>query len=98
MYEWFLIPSDFPALDPAAYNWQPQLGTKGKKKGQQNGWETNEVNGSKMSITFSMSSQLWIKVNANAVKEFLISSCLVDIGRKMTYIDLFDNRLKVGHK
>jgi hypothetical protein len=38
------------------------MGKRGKKKDIQVGWNTNVVNGSSMSISFSMSSQLWISV------------------------------------
>jgi len=61
-YDWYLFPADHPAFDPAAFIWHPSFGTKGKKKGMQVGWKTNEVDGSSMSVSFSMSSQLWLAV------------------------------------
>ena len=91
LYDWYLLPSNFPAVNPASYTWQPKLGKIGTKKGDITGWETNEVNGSKMSITFSMSSQLWMDIHiTDEMKEFLVASCKVDKGRKYNYIQLFE--------
>ena len=61
-YDWVVLPAEHPALDPASYTWEPMIGKRGKKKDIQVGWNTNVVNGSSMSISFSMSSQLWISV------------------------------------
>lgn len=91
LYEWYLIPSDFPALNPASYNWHPKLGKTGKNKGAITGWATDAVNGSSMSITFSMSSQLWIDVNiTEEMKKFVVGSCRADRGRKYNYIDIYE--------
>ena len=90
-YDWYLIPSDFSALNPASYTWHPKLGKTGKNKGAVTGWETDVQNGSSMSITFSMSSQLWIDVNiTDELKKFIISSSIVTKGRKYNYIDMYD--------
>lgn len=48
LYEWYLIPSDFPAL-PDSYKWHPKLGKTGKNKGATTGWETDLMNGSCLS-------------------------------------------------
>ena len=91
LYVWYLIPSDFPALNPASYKWQPKLGKTGKNKGEVTGWETDQLNGSSMSITFSMSSQLWIDVNVTEeMKQFVVGSCRVNRGRKYNYIQLYE--------
>ncbi len=91
LYEWYLIPSDFPALNPASYKWHAKLGKKGKNKDAITGWETNELNGSSMSITFSMSSQLWIHLSiTDDMKKFIIGSCCVNRGRKYNYIQLYE--------
>ena len=91
LYEWYLIPSDFPALNPASYKWQPKLGKTGKNKGATTGWETDLLSGSSMSITFSMSSQLWIDVNiTDEMKKFIVGSCRVNRGRKYNYIQLYE--------
>ena len=90
-YDWYLIPSDLPELNPGSYTWRPSLGKKGKNKGEITGWETNKLNGSSMSITFSMSSQLWINLNiTEEMKQYIIGSCKVDIGRKYNYIELYE--------
>ena len=87
LYDWYLIPSNLPALNPSSYKWFPKIG----KKSIMTGWETNTINGSKMSIIFSMSSQLWIKLNiTDEIKKYLISSCLVNRGKKYNYIELYD--------
>ncbi len=91
LYDWYLIPSDFPALNPASYTWRPKVGKIGKNKGTPTGWETDLLNGSSMSITFSMSSQLWIDLHiTDEMKTFILSSCRVPRGRKYNYIQLFN--------
>lgn len=91
LYDWYLIPSDFPELNPASYNWRPKLGKTGKNKDTVVGWETDLLNGSSMSITFSMSSQLWIDVNiTEEMKKFIVGSCHVNRGRKYNYIQLYE--------
>ena len=90
-YDWYLLPSDLPELDPSSYMWRPSLGKKGNNKGEITGWETNELNGSSMSITFSMSSQLWMRLHVTEeMKKYIVGSCRVDIGRKYNYIQLFE--------
>jgi hypothetical protein len=91
LYDWYLIPSDFPILNPSSYTWRPKLGKVGKNKGAITGWETDILNGSSMSITFSMSSQLWIDVSiTEEMKKFVVSSCRVNRGRKYNYIQLYE--------
>ena len=90
-YDWYLIPSDLPELNPESYTWRPSLGKTAKHKGEVTGWETDELNGSSMSITFSMSSQLWINLHiTEQMKQYIVGSCRADIGRKYNYIDLFE--------
>ena len=62
LYHWYVIPADHPSLDPLSYTWEPMLATRGHKNGTQTGWKTNSIDGHKMNITFSMSSQLWIQL------------------------------------
>ena len=65
---------------------------KGKNTGAKTGWETETLNGSSMSITFSMSSQLWIDLHiTEEMKQFIVGSCSVKIGRKYNYIQLYEN-------
>jgi hypothetical protein len=90
-YDWFLIPSDYFVLDPATYTWEPSIGKRGKNKDNQTGWTTNEINGCRMSVTFSMSSQLWIHLElTNEIKKFIVSSATVDNTPKYNYIMLHD--------
>jgi hypothetical protein len=90
-YNWFLIPSDYPALNPASYNWYQQIGKKGKNKDDVIGWKTNPLDCSYMSITFSMSSQLWIHINITEdMKKYIVGSCIVNRKRKYNYIELYD--------
>jgi len=90
-YEWYLIPSDLPELNPESYTWRPSVGKTGKHKNEVTGWETDERNGSSMSITFSMSSQLWIHLHVTEeMKQYIVGSCRVEIGRKYNYIELFE--------
>lgn len=91
LYDWYLIPSDFSAFDPSSYEWIPKLGKSGKKKGSVIGWETNIVDGSSMTITFSMSSQLWINVNITEdMRKFIVGSSTVVVGKKYNYIQLYE--------
>jgi hypothetical protein len=91
-YDWYLIPSDHPAVNPSAYEWKQKLGKIGKNKGSITGWETDTRNGSSMSITFSMSSQLWmnIHITEEMKRDFVVGSCEVNRGRKYNYIQLFE--------
>lgn len=90
-YDWLLIPSNYICLDPASYTWVPTIGKRGKNKDAQVGWNTNEINGCKMSITFSMSSQLWIHIEmTEEIKKFIIASATVSNKPKYNYIELVD--------
>lgn len=90
-YDWLLIPSNYLTLDPASYTWKSTIGKRGKNKDTQVGWNTNEINGCKMSITFSMSSQLWIYIKmTEEIKKFIVASATVENKPKYNYIDLFD--------
>ena len=89
-YDWYLIPSDYRQFDPSSYVWVPRIGKTGKNKGVPTGWETNVIDGSSMSITFSMSSQLWLDIFiTDDMKKFIISSCTINKGRTLNYIDLY---------
>lgn len=93
-YDWYLIPSDYSVFDPATYEWVPKIGKIGKNKGEIVGWETNTVAGSSMSISFSMSSQLWLDIAVtDQMKSFIVGSCEVTIGKKYNYIELYENSL-----
>jgi len=96
LYDWYLIPSDFPAFNPAAYTWGVKLGKIGKNKGSVVGWETKPSDsGSSMSITFSMSSQLWLDIAiTKEMRRFVVGSCTVAKGRKYNYIELFEKDIK----
>lgn len=87
-YDWILCPADHKAFHPASYEWTPTLGKMGKNKDSQVGWHTNVIDGCKMSITFSMSSQLWIHVDAAAVKQLVIASSKATCKPSLNYIDL----------
>lgn len=86
-YDWYIIPSDFVLLDPETYKWTQRSGTKNKDVII--GWETDVVNGCSMSVTFSMSSQLWINVSVSSICQFLNSSCRVRRGKVMNYRELY---------
>jgi len=91
LYDWYLIPSDFPALNPASYIWQPMYGKIDKNKGDITGWETNKWHGSSMDITWNMSSQLWIRIKiTEEMKKFKVGSSTVKRGRTHNYIQLYE--------
>ena len=90
-YDWYMIPSDYPAVNPATYTWTPKLGKTGKNKGTVVGWETNVIQGSSMSISFSMSSQLWMSVHlTDEMAEFVVGSCRILPKRRLNYMQLYD--------
>jgi len=87
LYDWYLIPSAYSVLNPSSYKWHLKKG----KKDVETGWETEKLNGSSMSISFSMSSQLWINLNiTEEMKMFIVGSCIVNIGKKYNYIQLYE--------
>lgn len=92
-YDWYLIPADHPSLDPAAYQWQPMMGKTGKNKDKVIGWETNSLQGSYMTITFSMSSQLWVHVDSMVDLEEYKMGSASSVPRKYNYIQLFERDL-----
>ena len=95
-YDWYLIPSDYPQFNPSSYKWTPKVGKQGKNKGSTTGWETDTIGGSSMSITFSMSSQLWLDiVITEEMKKFIIASCKVNKGRKLNYIQLYNRECAI---
>jgi len=89
-YDWFVIPADHPALNPASYTWIPLVGKRGKNKDVQIGWQTETINGSKMSITFSMSSQLWLSISlTDEMKQnYIVASTEVKRQIMMDYVQL----------
>lgn len=92
-YDWYLIPSNNPIFNPESYSWEPLIGQRGKNMGKQIGWKSNEINGSSMDITFSMSSQLWIYVEiTDELKDYIVSSCTVKKtdNKKINYSQIFE--------
>jgi hypothetical protein len=90
-YDWLLIPSNYYILDPSSYTWEPTIGKKGKNKDTQIGWKTNKINGCSMFITYSMSSQLWIKIEmTEEIKKFIVGNVVVENKPKYNYIELLD--------
>jgi len=90
-YDWFFIPSNYIGLDPSSYTWEPAMGKRGKKIDTQIGWKTNEVGGCRMSITFSMSSQLWIHLEMTEdIKKYILATTQVTKKPLYNYIDLVD--------
>ena len=90
-YNWLLIPSNYLILDPSSYVWEPTIGKRGVNSNTQIGWNTNQINGSKMSITFSMSSQLWIHIEMTEdLRKFIIATAIVKKNTKYNYIELFE--------
>lgn len=87
LYDWYLIPSDYPVFNPASYKWELKLGKNNKSVG----WKTDTLDGSSMSITFSMSSQLWMNIHVTEeMQKFIVGSCNIHKGRELNYIELFE--------
>jgi hypothetical protein len=90
-YDWYLIPADYLIFNPESYNWIPMLGKRGNKIGEQIGWKTNQILGSKMAITFSMSSQLWLTISVtDELKKFIIGTCSVSNKNMLNYSKIYD--------
>jgi len=88
-YDWLLLPSNASVLEPASYEWFPTIGKRGKNKDEQVGWHTNTINGCKMTISFSMSSQLWIHIEMSEhIKKYIIASTEVSNKPSYNYIDI----------
>jgi hypothetical protein len=89
-YDWFLLPSDLPVLNPRTYEWVPTIGQRGVNAGNVVGWHTNEINGSSMSVTFSMSSQLWMRIHITEEIRglYLVGSAVAHRGRTRTLMDI----------
>jgi len=95
-YDWYLIPSEYPQLNPSSYRWKQMIGKKGKNKDSIIGWQTDFIEGSSMSITFSLSSQLWLHiVLTEDIKKCMISSCKVKKERKLNYIQLYNKEINI---
>jgi hypothetical protein len=87
IYDWYVLPADYKPLDPATYDWEPKY----NKKNEMVGWKTNTIDGSSMSISFNMSSQLWMTVRVDDdFKQFRVASCEVPNTRAYNYIELDD--------
>lgn len=84
-YKWYMIPKSCKAVDPCGYEWSPKIGLRGKKQGQQVGWQS-----SNMEISFAMSSQLWLTIPIAEIQRYCI--CQTTIIRsqtqKITYAEL----------
>ena len=78
-YDWYLIPSNYDVFNPSKFSWEPTIGKRGKNTGSQIGWNTISSDEGSMSITFSMSSQLWINVKVTEeMKKFIVATSTYD--------------------
>jgi hypothetical protein len=93
LYDWFILPADHPLMNPSLYTWKPLIGKRGKNKDIQIGWQTETINGSSMSITFSMSSQLWISISITEEmkQNYIVASTEVKKQTIMDYVQLAEN-------
>ena len=97
-YDWYVFPSDHTLFNPASYEWVPSFGKKGKKTGVQIGWKTNEMCGSSMSVSFSMSSQLWVSVHVTEEmkNDYLFATVTADVVPILDYVKIYDIFLNGG--
>lgn len=90
-YIWYIIPKNIDIFNPKKYIWKKMFGKRGEKKGKQTGWISNNLNNCQMKITFSMSSQLWIKIDISNIYQYQISKVNCNINdNTIDYIDLYD--------
>jgi len=98
-YDWYLIPKSYHPLNPFGYSWKPMIGKRGSHHGEIIGWETNTLDGSSMSITFNMSSQLWLNLAlTEELKKYRIASTIVNPYNKYNYIQLYNELLILSGK
>ena len=95
-YDWYMIPSDYGPFNPYNFEWVPTIGKRGKNSGKQVGWNTTTSNSNSqgsMSVTFSMSSQLWINLNVTEeLKGFIVASATYQGNApQLDYITLAQN-------
>jgi hypothetical protein len=92
-----MIPSDYGPFNPSNFVWAPTIGKRGKNVGKQVGWNTiSSIAGTEgaMSVTFSMSSQLWINLKVTEeMKQFIVASAIYD-GKppQIDYVTLAQNK------
>ncbi len=93
-YDWYMIPSDYGPFNPHNFVWVPTIGKRGKNSGKQVGWNTTSSTEGAMSVTFSMSSQLWINLKVTEeMKQFIVASATYD-GQppQIDYVTLAQNK------
>jgi len=92
-YDWLLLPGEHPILNPLSFIWTPKIGKFGKNINAQIGWHTNIVNGSSMSIRFSMASQLWLSIHFTdeMKKKYKIASIDIQKGPHTDYYSLCES-------
>jgi hypothetical protein len=82
-YEWYLIPKDHYLFKIDAIT--PKVGKIGKKKSEIVGWESKYCD-----ITFSMSSQLWYKIDIREIEQYKLCSTEINNGNpKINYSQIF---------
>lgn len=89
-YVWYMIPKEYCYLNVNNFVWEPKYGKTGKNKNKQIGWKTNKINGNHMSITYSLSSQLWIGLNICEIEEYIVAKVKISNKIKYDYIELFN--------
>ena len=72
-YIWYIIPKDFYLFNASKFGFEIKLGKRGRKLNKPTGWKNQH-----MEINFSMSSQLWFHFNIDRIKQFIISSVIVN--------------------
>jgi hypothetical protein len=77
-YKYYKIPSDFFTANN--FTWE-------ETKTQ---WKTNKLNGINLNIRKSMSFQLWINVDCDSIKDYMIHSVDVKKNEKIFYKDLYE--------
>ena len=83
-YSAYMIPSN--VIKAKNHEWQEH-----RKKDKVTRWTSNIVDGVKMSISTSMSNQLWIDVREACIKEYcVLYNVKVSKRKHMDYITLFD--------
>jgi len=87
-YTWYMIPKTNPAVDVTSYEWSIMY-----KKGGNTipiGYKTNIINGCRMEIRFSMSSQLWMYIKPAILESCIIARKTIDLDtiQPMSYVTL----------
>ena len=87
-YHWYVIPKTSHLFDERSFEWDPTY----NKNNKQTGWRTKKKGKRYISITLSMSSQMWFHgISTSDLYPYLVDICVISKKKNvMSYIDVFN--------